>query len=134
MDREIEYNINVTCTAQEYLSFKIWQYFRTHNGMNVATRFICKKCGLSNQLKNSFIVVLLPSYKNSILANKYWFNTAKFVTICRDTARYQSSESTSAMPRAVDVIPHQDDIETSRKRSQSMTRFVSSWIRLADSS
>ena len=42
---------------------------------------------------------------------------------CRDPARNQASESTSATPHNVDVIPHQDHIEATRRRSQSTWSF-----------
>ena len=41
---------------------------------------------------------------------------------CRNTVRNQASESTSAMPRDIDVIPHQNHIEATR-RSQSTRSF-----------
>ena len=39
--------------------------------------------------------------------------------LCRDAARIQAPDSTSATPRAVVLITHQDHHEVPRRRSQS---------------
>ena len=38
---------------------------------------------------------------------------------CRDAARNQASESTSATPGVVGVIPHHDHVEATRRRAKA---------------